>query len=372
MGLNVAIITKHGDWSASTRFRAQQYAGRIAERLDGGVDVLLANDRPRRRPGRVGQLLYFSDHGRRYVERYRELARCLSAYDAIFVQRGLYAVGPGTIARTVERFDGRVLFDLDDDVYTDTPSSRGKGPAARWLYGPQQARRIFERADAVVVSTDVLADRLSATSRPLTVLPTVPDVTVYEQSTGGGTPGLVGWAGTNGGLPYLDPLTPVFARLAAEGTGRLRVVSSAPWSGPSEFRAWRLEDEPHLFAPFAVGIMPLPDTEYARAKAGFKLLQYMASAVPFVASPVGVNRELAERSGGGLLAETPDEWDAALRALLSEPSLRERMGASGRAFVEGFADLDAQADTLVGLLRGDRTPPRVTGAASSSDLKEPR
>jgi len=350
------VLTQHGEWSASTRFRALQHAERLSERL-GQVDVLVADDRPLRRPGRLGQVRYFADHAVRYARRYRQLDRVLDDYDALLVQRGVYALGPGTIARPLERFGGRVVFDLDDDVTAETPAMEGKGPAARWLYGPGQALRILERADAVVVSTDVLARRVGAPGRTVTVLPTVPDVSAYVGAEDGGTPGLVGWAGTNGGLRYLDPLAPVFRRLADEGVGRLRVVSSAPWSGPSEFVPWRLEDEPTLFSPWAVGIMPLPDTTYAQAKAGFKLLQYMASGIPVVASPVGVNRSLIDESEAGLLARSPGEWEEALRTLLADPSLRRQMGAACRAFVEGYADLDAQADVLAGLLAGGPVPP---------------
>jgi glycosyltransferase involved in cell wall biosynthesis len=367
MALRVAVLTQHGRWSASTRFRAVQHLERLGDRL-GNVDLYLADDPPQRRPGRVGQAIYFAGHARRYASRYREVSSIVPGYDALFVQRALYSVGPGAIARAVEHFDGRVVYDLDDDLYSDTPASQGKGAAAHWLYGPQQARRILARADDVVVSTEVLAGRIPSATQSITVLPTVPDVATYERAIDGGTPGLIGWAGTNGGLRYLDPLAPVFRRLADDGVGRLRVVSSVPWSGPSEFSPWRLEDEPRLFAPFAVGIMPLPDTEYAQAKAGFKLLQYMASGLPVVASPVGVNRELVERSGAGLLAATPDEWEDALRTLLADGELRRSMGASGRSFVEGFADLEAQADTLAGLLRGDGAQLRPSGPVSSPAL----
>ena len=79
----------------------------------------------------------------------------------------------------------------------------------------------------------------------------------------------------------------------------------------------------------------------------------MASGVPVVASPVGVNSDLVERSGGGFLADTPDEWDEAIRTLLADASLRQTMGAAGLDFVERFADLDGQADVLAALLRGD-------------------
>jgi glycosyltransferase involved in cell wall biosynthesis len=165
---------------------------------------------------------------------------------------------------------------------------------------------------------------------------------------------VVGWTGTTGGLGFLDSLKPVFARLQATGVARLLVVSSVPWGGPSEFRSWRLADEYSLFDSFSIGIMPLPTSDYTRAKAGFKLLQYMAAGIPVVASPLGVNRALVQESRSGLLAESPAEWEEALRLLASDHELRARMGANGRAFIERYADLDQQADILEGLLRDER------------------
>jgi glycosyltransferase involved in cell wall biosynthesis len=100
--------------------------------------------------------------------------------------------------------------------------------------------------------------------------------------------------------------------------------------------------------------MPLPDTQYTQAKAGFKLLQYMAAGIPVVSSPIGINRELIERSQAGFLASSPAEWEEALRVLATDPDLRRQMGHRGRAFVDGYADLDAQALTLARLLTGAR------------------
>jgi hypothetical protein len=347
--LRIAVLTQLGEWSSSTRARALQYVPLLEE--IGEVDVFLPDDRPPRRPGPLGRVVYFAEHGRRYATRFRQVSLLTPDYDALFVQRGLYPLGPGYIVRTIERFNGRVVYDIDDALYTETPAARQRGPVGRWIYGPQQALRLIDRADTIVVSTEALAAGLPTQKRNIVVLPTIPNVASYRQATDGGTPGLIGWAGTNGGLHYLDPLADVFERLHGENIGRLRVISSIPWWGCSEFQEWKLKDESQMFAPLAVGIMPLPDTEYAEAKAGYKLLQYMAAGVPVVASPVGVNRKLVEQSGAGYLAKSPDEWDQALRTLLRDPDLRKAMGESGRAYVAQHADLAGQARVLASLFR---------------------
>jgi Glycosyl transferases group 1 len=342
----ITIFTELGAWSASTRYRVLQHLPRLREQLSS-VEVSLPRDSVARPPGRTGQVRYFGTHALRYAERAAEVRRIMGRAEAVLVQRGLYAMGPGVIAKPVESFPGRLVLDLDDAVFRVSPSLASKGPLARWLYGAQQTRRLLARADALVVSTPALAEMLPDRTPTPTILPTVPDPDSYSTVVHLDTaPVVVGWAGTVGGLGYLDPLKPVFERLEREAIARLRVVSSAPWTGPSEFQKWSLAEEHAVFGGFDIGIMPLPDSDYTRAKAGFKLLQYMASGLPVIASPVGVNRALVDDSGGGLLADTPSDWENALRVLAGDRELRARLGASGRAFVERYADLDHQAAVL--------------------------
>jgi glycosyltransferase involved in cell wall biosynthesis len=350
--MRVAVIAEQPLTSSSTQFRALQHLPRLRARL-GQVDAFVPHSEVERGCGRIDQVRFFARHGVRYVRRRTELGRTLRDYDAVLVQRGAYPMGPAWVARPLERFGGPVVLDLDDAVFELAPVVAAKGRAARWLYGGQQARALLARADSVVASTQILADMLPG-RRADAILPSVPDPEPYPRvEHRDELPLRVGWTGTPGNIRYLDPLAKVFGRLEEEGVARLEVVSSQPWeAGPSHFSRWRLEEVPAFFARFEVGLMPLPDAPYTRAKAGFKLLQYMAAGAACVASPIGVNTELVERSGGGLLADGPCEWEEALRRLAAEPSLRAELGARGRAFVEDFVDLDAQADTLASLLGG--------------------
>jgi glycosyltransferase involved in cell wall biosynthesis len=350
--VRVAVIAEQPVTSSSTQFRAIQHLPRLRERL-GEVDAFVLDAGAERGSGRVDQTRFFARHGARYVRRRVELGRALRRYDAALVQRGAYPMGPGWVAAPLERFPGRVVYDLDDALFELPPAVAAKGRAGRWLYGPQQASRLLRRADAVVASTRALAESLPGRAADA-ILPTLPDPRPFPRVEHRTEPPLrVGWTGTAGNVGYLDPLAAVLRRLESEGVVHLEVVSAEPWqAGPGTFTRWRLEDVPAFFARFEVGLMPLPDTPYTRAKAGFKLLQYMAAGAASVASPVGVNVELVERSGAGLLASRPGEWEEALRRLAAEPVWRAELGARGRRFVEGYADLEGQADTLARLLRG--------------------
>jgi hypothetical protein len=352
MTMRVAVLAADGEASACTRYRALQHIPRLAARI-GEVDVLLHKDLAPASRSLVDRGTFFGRSAVGYCRESVRLARGLGSYDAVLVQRGLYPLGPGPIVRGLERFAGRVVFDLDDAVFVGSPALAGRPASVRWLYGPQQALRLLRRADAIAVSTDALAALLPSWAHADAVIPTVPDPQRYPLAAHHDVARVrIGWAGAMRNLPYLELIRGVIARLRRSGIADLEVVCSEPWPGPASFRAWRLAEEASVFASFGIGIMPLPDNQYTRAKAGFKLLQYMAAGVPVVASPVGVNRALVEDSGAGFLAQSPAEWEAAIRRLASSARLRTELGGRGRAFVERHADLDGQADTLARLLRG--------------------
>ena len=131
------------------------------------------------------------------------------------------------------------------------------------------------------------------------------------------------------------------------------VVADRPIEIPGvavEFRKWRLEDEVSCFGGFAVGLMPLEDTPWARAKCAFKAIQYMALGIPVVASPVGMNRELIRDGVNGFLPADAAAWLATLDALLTDASLARRIGALGRATVERDYALSVVGSKVVGLV----------------------
>jgi glycosyltransferase involved in cell wall biosynthesis len=351
--MRVAILAPDGPMSAGTRYRALQHVPRL-RRLLGEVDVFLPQDILPGSRRAADRAAFFARSAATYAVLAARIGHTVGGYDALLVQRGLYTMGPGAIVAALDRFPGRLVFDLDDAVFLGSPALAEKGRLARWLYGPQQALRLLGRADSVVVSTTALADSLPHWVPVDAVLPTVPDPDAYPVARHrDGRPVALGWVGSPGNLRYLDPLSATLERLSAERVASLEVVSAEPWRGPATFRPWSLDEEASVFARFGIGLMPLPDIPYTRAKAGFKLLQYMAAGLPVVASPVGVNRMLVESSGAGMLATEPAEWEAAIRTLASSASLRAELGERGRRFMYDYADLEGQADTLARLLAGD-------------------
>jgi hypothetical protein len=118
-----------------------------------------------------------------------------------------------------------------------------------------------------------------------------------------------------------------------------------------EFRPWTEQTEVAELQHFDVGVMPLPDSPWERGKCGYKLVQYLGCGKPVIASPVGANRWIVEQGANGFLAETPEEWKAALSTLLREPGLRSRFGQAGRTKVEREFCIQVNGPKLVATLR---------------------
>lgn len=67
----------------------------------------------------------------------------------------------------------------------------------------------------------------------------------------------------------------------------------------------------------SIGIMPLNDNEYAKGKGGFKLIQYISTGLPVIASNVGYNNTIFKEDIGFLLDDKENklEWKKAIYEL---------------------------------------------------------
>jgi hypothetical protein len=194
----------------------------------------------------------------------------------------------------------------------------------------------------VVVSTPFLRDRL-AWCRRVVLCRNFDDPTDWPLGRVHSGKPVIGWVGAtpwrSGDLevlqgvlgPFVErhnlfchhsghvPGQPGFAELAGVPAGRVTTSPMAP-----------VERVPGLFDPIDVGLVPLTEVPFNRAKSAIKGIQYALSGIPFVASPLPEYRWLAAH-GVGRLAGTPREWVAHLTELL-DPEVRE---------VEARANLEA-------------------------------
>jgi glycosyltransferase involved in cell wall biosynthesis len=241
-------------------------------------------------------------------------------------------------ARLFAAFGRRRIFDVDDAIYVRKPRRLGDLPdESPWR--KKKFAATCRWVDAVAAGNDVLAAAARASAREIVVLPTSIDTACYETTAAGpGQAPTIAWIGSPENLIYLDMIRPALARLTQRHpTLRMRVICSEfpEWSDVNVERVpWSSASEAHSLAGAHIGVMPLTDDAWSRGKCAFKLLQYMAAALPCVASPVGANTEAVLDGINGFHATGVDEWQRSLERLIVSPQLRASFGAKGRQHVE--------------------------------------
>jgi glycosyltransferase involved in cell wall biosynthesis len=243
-----------------------------------------------------------------------------------------------------------IVYDTDDDIL-DYPDWTGFGPAAR------RERDLIERvlglADLVTTTTPVLAARLAAHTRaPVRVVRNALDPTWYAAATP--EPGLAGdprvlyhgvpvrlrdYAVARSAVDAIAREVPTLRRIWLGASNEPRVVAAMdevrPWvAGLPEFAAALVAARPDI------GLAPLLDEPFNRAKSELHWLEYALAGAPTVVSgfhgpgPYDVVRDGLD----GLVAHTPLDWDRHLRALVGSPALRADL--AGRARERILAEYD--------------------------------
>jgi glycosyltransferase involved in cell wall biosynthesis len=233
----------------------------------------------------------------------------------------------------------RLVYDFDDAMPYRDPfrgPSESTARAGRFL-------RACSAADAVVAGSEPLAALArEASPRACFTAPTPVDPAAYGPAPDPRRPGeplRFGWIGSASTLPYLGTVAGPLARAAAAAGARLLVVGEAgagpPLPGvPVDLEPWSEEGEAAALRRMDVGLMPLTDDPWSRGKCAFKLLQYAATGIPAVASPVGANLEVVEEGRTGFLAADDGAWEAALGRLAASADLRASLGREARRRAE--------------------------------------
>ena len=281
--------------------------------------------------------------------------RRLRDFDVVIIQRKLLTALDLFFVR---RYAKRTVFDFDDAIMYR--SSRHKSQRSRGRM--RKFRNMMKSVDAVFAGNSYLAGLAQRFTDPerIHIFPTVVDLNEYGVKDYRGKKGrnrgfIVGWIGTSTNLHYLKAIGPALEEFAGKYKDvRLKIVCDnfLDLNGVEVVKKeWRPEDVEGDLKSFDVGIMPLTDDIWARGKCGFKVVQYLATGVPAVAAPVGINSDLVVDGDTGFKAENQDDWVRGLSRLYEDRGLIEKMGLSGRRLVESKFSLQAVAPRYLQVLR---------------------
>lgn len=255
-------------------------------------------------------------------------------FDVVVVHRGMSLIGPGYLERRLaERTP--LVYDFDDAIHLLHTSEANR--SFGWLKFPQKTAEISALARGVTVGNEYLAAFARKYNGNVVIVPSSVETAVYTPGPDRPRAGkaVVGWMGSSTSQTYLEPFAALLARIAGEGM-TVQIVSDrrpASFDFPFEWKEWSAEAEVDDLRRFDVGIMPLPNTEWARGKCAMKILQYMGVGVPSIGSALGGNMEVIVDGENGFLATSDDEWMERVLRVVRDPHLARRLGAAGRATV---------------------------------------
>jgi len=254
-------------------------------------------------------------------------------------------------ATWLARYTKKLIYDFDDAIMY-SPKAPDRNSLSRF----RPFRRSVKIADMVIAGNSYLAEHARRFNPNVEVLPTGLDTNAYRVKDNLKKDGKIRlvWIGSHSTLRYLAEIKPALEEIGSRfDSVVLRIIcddSIDLRNMPVEKRLWSEEAQAIDLATCDIGLAPLPDNRFTRGKCGFKVLQYAAAALPAVASPVGVNAEYVSDRVTGFHATNIVQWVDGVGKLVTDQSLRKRMGEAAKANVHKF-DLAVIARRLVNLVK---------------------
>jgi glycosyltransferase involved in cell wall biosynthesis len=278
-------------------------------------------------------------------------------FHVVFIHREATPIGPPALEWIIGKvFRKRIVYDFDDAIWmTDKMNESFFEKLIRWR---SKVASICKWSYKVSCGNTFLMQYAIQFNGNAVLNPTTIDTEnlhnpfLYKTQKPNNRI-VIGWTGSHSTLKYLYHLERVlhqtqnkfpevdFMVIAdKEPTIKLERLIFKPWSKESEIQDLMLAD---------IGIMPLPDDEWAKGKCGFKALQYMALEIPSVVSPVGINREIIFNEVNGFLCSKEEEWLTTLERLILSTSLRKSIGRAGRQTVIERYAVTSNSDRFLSL-----------------------
>lgn len=302
-----------------------------------------------------------------------------------------------------KRFGTRVVFDVDDDLYSIPPDSpaylawgrdwrkiganatlggnvvrrgnptRGPGTtseadeysflvhnAKEWT---EKSRKNFDGfirnmrdADLVTVSTEKLKQVYSKHRGDIVVLKNQMVVDGWRDAISNPHQKPDGelWIGWQGSKTHWDDLKQVVSpvcrvlrdnprtRLVLMGFPEARQLFDSVGDQVITFEWMPIDEYRSIAAAFDVTIAPLKRNTFNEGKSAIRVLESALCGIPVVASETCYGDTVRE-TGCGFIAKTPQKWSSYLRRLVGNEDLRRELGRSGREYVLEHRTYDANA-----------------------------
>lgn len=335
MTRRLSVVSIYGPTAPSTRVRAYEWLDHLGLEAVRHEYAALGDHSPRTALTHLPAIA-------RAEQRIRSLGR-RSVAGTVFLSREASPWSTGAVESRLLAAASHGVYDLDDALFEDHLGWR------RVLGKRQKVEMAAAAADVVIAGNALLADFASGHSSDVRLIPTCVEPAHYQPKTShdiASVPTLV-WLGSHSTEAYLTGIAPALREVNRRTGARVRVISAASSTdvpgleGLMDRVTWTPTSYAADLASGDIALAPLHDDPFARGKCAYKLLQYAATGLPVVGSPVGANALALERFSGWS-ATTHDEWvDALSEAIATSADARAARGAQGVAAVGTHYSFDA-------------------------------
>jgi len=260
----------------------------------------------------------------------------LHSYDLVFIHREACPFGPPIFEWLIYKFNKPTIYDFDDAIFLQNYNLANR--FYRFLKFPSKTKEIIKMASRVIVPNMFLREYAYKFNEHVYIIPTPIDTDRFKMAEKSSNKLVIGWVGSFTTAPYLKIVFNAMQQLSKKYDFVLKIFGAGEIISISgvkiENHDWHLKEEVEYFQSIDIGIYPLIDTLWARGKAGFKAIQYMAIGVPVVASSIGMVKDFIEDGVNGCLVKTEEEWVEKISKLIEDPNLRRKIGLAGRKTVE--------------------------------------
>lgn len=248
----------------------------------------------------------------------------LHEVDVILMQRLMHK-GIAEDIRRSRKMGIKIINDIDDWYWGLSPANdafKHNHPKKNPVENFNHYRSIIGNSDLVISSTPYLADRVSEfVNCPVEVIKNTVDVGRFTPREHHETDKpVVGWVGsTQHRSGDLETLKGILSRFVNDGSVSLFHGGALP-NAPTFASRVGVTDSvvdtmplvPHHLYPslmvMDIGLVPLSNMPFNRAKSDIKGLEYAAAGVPFIASSLDAYIELQADLGVGRIAKKPINW----------------------------------------------------------------
>ena len=280
----------------------------------------------------------------------------LYQYDIILAQRQHNA----TFYRTLREaaFLGKTLvYEIDDNVHAvhaNSPAYTAYKPGGEAVHG---VKRFIEASDGLFTTSAELASQYSEFSKRTWVLPNQIDFGIRDWETPVERhPDLkdkvvIGWAGSITHQDDYAPIKHVVKPILEKYPHTMFCIVSAyqtmdiflkeldlPADRVVKLEPVDFDKYPSLPAQFDIGLIPVVNTTFNRAKSDLKIIEYLARGVPYVASKLAPYVRFHQETDGqyGYIADSPEQWIDAISRLVEDETDRKNRSESGMQYVKEF------------------------------------